>query len=73
MRKKGSRHQYVQGIIQKKYGCISSRQSQKQLKLGVWEGGGAVNPPWGPGQCLGECVGDNPQNNFAFFCKKHDR
>ena len=29
--------------------------------------GQTVSPPWGPGRCLGERVGANPPNNFAFF------
>ena len=29
--------------------------------------GQAVSPTWGPGQCLGECVGANLLNSFAFF------
>ena len=29
-------HDKDQGIIQKKYGCISSWQSQKQLKVDIW-------------------------------------
>ena len=51
-----------QGIIQKKYGRISSWQNQKRLKLGGLGG---------PGRCLGEPVGANPLNNFAFFLIKH--
>ena len=31
---------------------------------GLW---GAVSPQWGPERYLGEGVGPNPLNNFAFF------
>ena len=34
---------------------------------------GAVSPPWGSEQCLGERVGSNPLNNFAFFLVQHDK
>ena len=34
---------------------------------------GAVSPPWGAEQCLGERVGSNPLNNFAFFLVQHDK
>ena len=33
--------------------------------------GGAVSPPEGLGQCLGEGVGENPLNSFSFFLVKH--
>ena len=33
---------------------------------------GAVSSPWGPERCLGERVGPNPLNNFAFcFLVQH--